>query len=389
MSARVIFHIDLNSFFASAEILKNSALQGQPVIVAGLNRRSVVCTASYEARKFGVHSAMPLHMAMEKCPDLVIVQGDYSWYEELSERFFRFIRTFTPYVEPASIDECYADVTDIIKNYKRPLDLAWIMQKRIHEELQLPCSIGVAPNKFLAKMASDMRKPMGITVLRKYELGKKLWPLPIQDMWGIGKKTAQSLIKNDVTTIGDLADPQNEVKILTLLGKHGYQAIQCARGNDTNQLSYNHTVQSISQGTTLDHDITEYDEVKAVFHRLATTLSRRAIADDITGSLISITIRYSDFSNAVRSHTIDFFTNEENVLLEQALLLFDRNQNGKSIRHLGIGLGSLYSKSKSISQLNIFQQAPDVKNINTVLQELNKNINGAKLIKASDVQKKS
>ena len=155
MAGRVILHIDLNSYFASAEILKNSALEGQPVVVAGLHRRSVVSTASYEARKYGVHSAMPLHMAMEKCPNLVVVQGDYGWYEELSNRFFKYLRRFSSLIEPASIDECYMDVTDVIKDYKRPLDLAWQIQKSVQKDLKLPCSIGVAPNKFLAKMASD------------------------------------------------------------------------------------------------------------------------------------------------------------------------------------------------------------------------------------------
>ena len=276
MSARVIFHIDLNSFFASAEILKNSALAGQPVVVAGLNRRSVVSTASYEARSYGVHSAMPLHMAMEKCPELVVVQGDYSWYEELSERFFKYLRKFSPFIEPASIDECYMDVTEAIKAYKRPLDLAWIIQKNVMDDLRLPCSIGVAPNKFLAKMASDMRKPMGITVLRKQEVPRKLWPLPISDMWGIGKKSVPLLIENGIETIGDLASEENEKKVMTLLGKHAYGFIQNARGNGSSKLNYNQGVQSISQSTTLDRDISEYDEVKTVFIRLAKSLSTRA-----------------------------------------------------------------------------------------------------------------
>ncbi|MEG0470008.1 MAG: DNA polymerase IV, partial [Longicatena sp.] len=308
MAGRVIFHIDLNSYFASAEILKNSALEGQPIVVAGLNRRSVVCTASYEARAFGVQAAMPLHMAMEKCPQLVVVQGSYAWYEELSERFFKYLRRFSPYIEPASIDECFMDVTEAIKAYKRPLDLAWVIQKSVYEDLRLPCSIGVAPNKFLAKMASDMRKPMGITILRKQEVSKKLWPLGIHEMFGIGKKTVPLLLEHGITTIGDLANPENESKVMTLLGKHSYGMIQNARGNGSNQLSYNHTLQSISQSTTLDRDISDYDEVKTVFKRLAMQLSKRAKEDDLKGSLISISIRYFDFSNAVRSQSISDYT---------------------------------------------------------------------------------
>ena len=386
MAGRVIFHIDLNSFYASAEILHNTALEGQPVVVAGLSRRSVVSTASYEARKYGVHSAMPLQMAMDLCPSLVIVQGDYSWYEELSERFFRFVRTFSQYVEPASIDECYVDVTEQISKFERPLDFAWMIQNRLKEELGLPCSIGIAPNKFLAKMASDMRKPMGITVLRKQELSRKLWPLPIQEMQGIGAKTAPLLIANDISTIGDLADAKNESKIMTLMGKHGYEAIINARGNGTNKLCYNSSVQSISQSTTTDKDIIEYDEVKTVLMRLAESLSRRAKADNIKGSLIFLSIRYYDFTNAVRSTSLDHYTDDYQVLLEHALLLFDRNSINKTIRHLGIGLGSLYSSTKSITQLNMFQeptkQKPDI------LAELNKQLQGAPLLYAKDLTMK-
>lgn len=384
MAGRVIFHIDLNSFFASAEIMRNSALDGLPVAVAGLSRRSVVTTASYAAREYGVHSAMPLAMAQEKCPDLIIVQGDYSWYEELSTRFFRFIRTFTPYVEPASIDECYVDVTDIIKNYKRPLDLAWTIQKRLLDELRLPCSIGVAPNKFLAKMASDMHKPLGITILRKQEIPKKLWPLSITQMQGIGKKSAPTLIASGIETIGDLANPDNEVKIMTLMGKHGYQAIQCARGNSSNQLSYNTTVQSISQSHTLDNNILDYDEVKNTFRSLAQRLSKRAIEDDIKGCLISVSIRYFDFSNAMRSCTIDHYTNDFQTIMEQAMLLFDQNVINKEIRHLGIGLGSLYSSKNVIEQMNMFKETPKL----SIIEELNKSMPGANLMFAKDVFKK-
>lgn len=386
--AKVIFHIDLNAFFASAEVLKNSALEGQPIAVANLHKRSVVTTASYEARSFGVKSAMPIHEALHKCPQLVVVNGDYHWYKELSKRFFQFIKTLTPYVEPASIDECYVDVSELIKDYQRPLDLAWYIQKELLNKVGLPCSIGIASNKFLAKMASDMRKPMGITVLRKQEIPRKLWPLPISDMVGIGKKSSALLIKNNICTIYDLADPKNEDKIITLLGKAAHTAIQNARGNDHSTLSYNHSVQSISQSTTLDTDITEYTEIHTVFKQLAYALSKRAIKEDLSGSLITISIRYNDFSNVVRSHTLDTPTSDVNIILENALLLFDRHYRGDPIRHLGIGLGSLYSKSKIITQLDIFKLPENPVSV-PILEELNKNVLGTKLIKASDLLKKN
>lgn len=389
MAGRVIFHIDLNSFFASAEVLKNSALEGQPVVVAGMHRRSVVSTASYEARNYGVHSAMPLHMALEKCPQLVVVQGDYAWYEELSTRFFNYIKRFSPYLEPASIDECYIDVTEAIRAYKRPLDLAWRIQKGVYEDLRLPCSIGVGPNKFLAKMASDMRKPMGITVLRRQEIERKLWPLSIADMFGIGKKTVPLLERQEIYTIGDFANPANEAKIMALMGKHAYQLIQNARGFGSNRLDYNTSVQSISQSTTLDTNIVEYEEVKSVFKRLANKLSQRAKQEDLRGALISISIRYADFTNAVRSTTISEYTNDADVLLEHALLLFDQHNNGKEIRHLGIGLGSLFSKTRTVDQINLFQDVKAEPTDSTdILKQLNKQLSTGKLMKASELLKK-
>ena len=389
MAGRVIFHIDLNSFFASAEVLKNSALEGQPVVVAGMHRRSVVSTASYEARNYGVHSAMPLHMALEKCPQLVVVQGDYAWYEELSIRFFNYVKRFSPYLEPASIDECYIDVTEAIRAYKRPLDLAWRIQKGVYEDLRLPCSIGVGPNKFLAKMASNMRKPMGITVLRRQEIERKLWPLSIADMFGIGKKTVPLLERQGIYTIGDFANPANEAKIMALMGKHAYQLIQNARGFGSNRVDYNTSVQSISQSTTLDTNIVEYEEVKSVFKRLANKLSQRAKQEDLRGALISISIRYADFTNAVRSTTISEYTNDADVLLEHALLLFDQHNNGKEIRHLGIGLGSLFSKMRTVDQINLFQDVKAEPTDSTdILKQLNKQLSTGKLMKASELLKK-
>lgn len=383
--ARVIFHIDLNSYYASAEIVRNSALAGQPVVVGGLSKRGVICTASYEARKYGVKSAMPLYKALELCPNLVVLKGDHNYYSELSKKFFSFLRTFTNFIEIASIDECYMDVTDIIKNYKRPLDLAWQIQEQLMETLKLPCSIGVAPNKFLAKMASDMRKPMGITVIRKHEVPTKLWPLSIDLMFGIGKKTAPILKNNGIKTIGDFADPKNESYLLKTIGKSAPSLIANARGNGNAQLVYNTTVQSISQSTTINHDVFDYDECKNILTVLTKSLVKRASAEGITGKMVSMSIRYHDFRNVVRSVNLDYYTNDFNLILEYALLLFDNNYEDIPIRHLGVGLGSLSSKKKQIEQLNIFSK-PKTQNID-VLDELNKHLSNGKLVYASNLLK--
>lgn len=384
---RVLFHIDLNAFFASAEVLRNCALEDKPLVVSGLSRRGVVCTASYAARAYGVRSAMPIQQAMQLCPDLVIMPCDFAWYETCSQRFFDFIRKFTPYVEPASIDECYADVTDIISKYKRPLDLAWQIQQGLYNEIGLTCSIGVAPNRFLAKMASDMKKPMGITILRRQEVNKKLWPLPIEEMWGIGKKTSPILKQQGILTIGDLANPENENMAMKILGRSGYHRIQNARGYDSNQLCFNNTIQSLSQSTTLDQDVTDYAIVEATFRELAQNLSRRLKAERVLGKTISISIRYFDFTTIVRSSTLDKPINAEADLLENAYLLFDKNNiEDVPIRHLGISLGSLVSSDRIIQQISMFEKEAPTKQ--DVLKELNDQLLEGQLMFASDLLKK-
>lgn len=382
--ARVLFHIDLNAFFANAEILKNSSYDDVALVVGSMSRRGVVCTASYKAREYGIHSAMPIQQALHLCPHLIVVPVDFEWYEKLSEQFFNYVRKYTPYVEPVSIDECFADVTEVIKNYPRPLDLAWQIQKGIKEELGLTCSIGVAPNRFLAKMASDMRKPMGITILRKQEISKKLWPLPIEEMWGIGKKTAPILRKNKIETIGDLANPQNEALALSILGKSGIHRIENARGNDSNKLSFTTTIQSISQSTTMSKDIEDYDEVKNVLKRLSYELSLRCKEENVQGKTISLSIRYFDFSTIVRSYTMENPISNMEPILEHALYLFDKNHiNSQPIRHLGISLGSLIDSKRTIEQISFFE--PQKINNKDILNELNRNFDTPQLKFASEL----
>ena len=388
MVAKVIFHIDLNAYFASAEVLKDSSLEGCAMVVASLNRRSVVCSASYEARALGIHAAMPIAKALKICPSLRIVEGDYRWYEFLSERFFNYLKQYCPLLEPASIDECYLDVSEVIKKYQRPLDLAWIIQKKVYEDLRLPCSIGIGPNKFLAKMASDMHKPMGITVLRKVDIPRKLWPLPISDMYGIGKKSVEKLQEQQINTIYDLANPVNENKILSLLGKNGYAAIMHARGHGSNQLNYNHTIKSLSQSTTLDKDVSDYNTIKVVLHRLAKSLSARALNEKAKGALISLSIRYYDFTNVIRSISLHQYINDFNTIYENALLLFDKYAHDKSIRHLGIALGSLKQEDQIVQQLSFFDNY-ESNNIDNVIKQLNEQIPNANLFKTSDLLKKN
>ena len=184
---QIIFHIDLNAFFASAEVAMNPSLKGKPLVISGNNRRSIVTTASYEARKYGIHSAMPLFKAKELCRHLIVRPVNFDLYRKLSQSFFDLIASYSSILEIASIDECYVDFTDYVQKQNiHPYLLAYELQQRVWQELHLSCSIGIAPNKFMAKMASDMKKPMGITILNRKNYKELLWPLDIADMFGIG-----------------------------------------------------------------------------------------------------------------------------------------------------------------------------------------------------------
>ena len=186
--SKIIMHIDLNAFYATAETIKDPSLVGKPLIIAGSSRRGIVSTASYEARKYGIRSAMPTYMALKLCPDVVIRGVDFALYQKLSNEFFSYIKRYTNIIEIASIDECYADMTECMKDVKDPYKFLEELMDLLYRETKLKCSIGLAPTKFLAKMGSDYKKPMGITIIRRKDIKKILWPLPIKDMNGIGKK---------------------------------------------------------------------------------------------------------------------------------------------------------------------------------------------------------
>ncbi|MBQ4343161.1 MAG: DNA polymerase IV [Erysipelotrichaceae bacterium] len=385
--ARVIFHIDLNSFYASAEEVLDPSLKGKPVVVSGLSRRSVVSTANYEARAYGVHSAMPIQEALELCPDLVVVKGHYSYYEELSEKFMKLIQSYTPYVEQASIDECYADMTEVIKRYPRPLDLAWQIQRQLKETLQLKCSIGVAPNKFLAKMASDMRKPMGITILRKSEVRKKLWPLSVSDMVGIGKKTAKALNALGIETIGDLAEyPQHEI-LHKILGKNTTSVIQRCYGIASDEITMNSDAKSMSQSTTFLEDLTDYDEIRAYFKKLAVQLSQRLKQSGMMGNVVSISVRYYTFETIVRSKRLTYPIQDADALFEQAMMLYDENQDEMAVRHVGIGLSHLNTVSSQKIQLSLFEEFKP-STTDDVIKDLNAQLSVPSLVRASSLLKK-
>lgn len=386
--ARVLFHIDINAFFASAEIIKKPSLKDRPIAIGSMSRHGVLSTANYIARSYGVHSAMPVYEALKRCPDLEIIKPDFTFYKNLSREFFSYLYTYTSQIEPASIDECYMDVSEIIRNYQRPLDLAFEIQNGIYEKTGLSVSIGVAPTKFLAKMASDMRKPNGITVLRKAELERKLWPLPVEEIVGIGKKSLPKLKAKNILTIGDFASEKNEEIIQSILGRSAYLLIQKTRGKSTDRLSYSSTRQSISLGKTYENDLYTMEEILSNVHSLSRELSKKMQIKNYKGKLISITLRDLDFHNVVRSQALKDYSNDANYFYEALYGLIEENFiEDHGYRHITIHIGSLKNAKEIIEQPTIFESPKRC--TSSILEQLNQKIEGAHLIKASDLLKEN
>ncbi len=368
----VVFHIDINAFFASAHVITNPNLEGKPLVVCSNHRGSVVTTASYEARKFGIHSAMPLAQAKRLCNDLEVVDIDFELYHDLSDRFIKIIQSYSSHLEQASIDECFVDVTNVIKQYDKPLDLAVAIQKQVFEELRLPISIGVAPNKFLAKMASDMKKPNGITVLRIREVDKFLWPLPIEDMFGIGKKTVPRLKEIGIHTIRDLAHA-NEDGVRPILGINTRNYIDRANGLDMSQIVPFSKAKSVGQSKTFTNAMTDLDEIRHSILVEIEEMVRRLHKSDLVGKTITFSLRMEDFKTAARSTTLEHYTDDLNLIYEKVIGLYDEFEGYDAINFISVSISNLISKSDHLQQLDLFS---DLENptIQDIVGRLNKEL---------------
>lgn len=360
---RILFHVDMNSFFASVELSFRPELRGKPVAVAGSveDRRGIIVTSTYEARAKGVKTAMPVWQAKKVCPELILLKSNFDRYRTASRNMFEILRSYTSLVEPVSIDEGYMDVTQY-HGQVHPYALAEQIQEHLLRDMNLPCSIGIAPNKFLAKMASDMKKPNGITILRKRELPEKLWPLSIHEMQGIGKKTVSKWEKANILTIGDLAqaDP------LFITEKFGSTALKLqkrAQGNDNRPVNPDsiHEFKSIGNSTTLPRDTSNEQKIETILKQLADSVSSRLAKKNVVAYGIQLTIKYHDWKIANKSEKVSdaFHTTDEIYLRAKAL--FKRAWNNKPIRLLGISTYDLVGKQDAFKQLNLFTQEKDQK----------------------------
>lgn len=370
----------MNCFFVSCEIAENPDLMGKNVAVAPhtTDRKGIILASSYEARKYGVRAAMRVSDALKLCPSLILVEPSMALYNEYSEKFFDYFMKITPLVEPASIDEGYLDITDVCKP-EEVVSLAHKIQKDLMDKFKLPCSIGIAPNKFLAKMASDIKKPLGITIIRKREIAEKLWPLPIGDMFGVGKKTLEKMYALNIKTIGDLANFKDLVLLEHIIGSAQCKSLyENAHGIGSNEVDVNrfNEISSIGNSQTFEFDEYIPENMLLAIKVLTNSVSNRLEKIHNIAHTFTLQIKYNNFKTINRSKTIDQATNDSYQMYQIYKELFEEYYDDTfPVRLLGVSATKLIEHKEDIRQMSIFDQFNDVEKdykIKNLVSSINK-----------------
>ena len=354
---RAILHVDMDAFFAAIEQLDEPSLRGKPVLVGSDGPRGVVAAASYEARAFGCHSAQPMVIATRLCPQRIVVSPRHSRYREVSRQVFAILQSFSPLIEPLSIDEAFLDVTGADRLLGTPQSIAAAIKQRIHDELGLTASVGVAPNKFLAKLASDLEKPDGLTIIEPDSIQEIIGPLPIKKMWGVGPATELKLRSFGIATFGDLQSWPSEI-LQSHFGSLGSKLYRLCRGEDDRPVVTDQTIKSISQEQTFDEDRANPDEVRSVLRGQAEKVAMRLRKSDIRGKTITVKIRFGDFQTITRSTTLHAPTDRTDLICTQARDLFDAwaATGFQPVRLIGVGISQFADEAE---QFNLFTQQTD------------------------------
>ena len=323
-------HVDMDAFFASIEQLDHPEYKGHPVIVGGLSSRGVVATCSYEARKFGVHSAMPISRAKKLCPDGIYVYPRMDRYKEVSHQIFSIMKEFTPYIEPLSIDEAFLEVSGMSTMYSGPKALGRAIKDRVYEKTGLIISAGLAPNKFLAKLASDLDKPDGLVVIPYGREKEILAPLPIKRIWGVGPRTEKILKNGGFHLMRHIQDLPDESCLIPLVGNQARRIWELANGIDDRPVETDRKIQSIGAEETYEEDLTDGSAIELEFRYFANRLSKRLRKRNLLGHTVSIKVRYDDFTTVSRQKRLDTPSDHEHVFFETALLLWNKLMQDKT-----------------------------------------------------------
>jgi len=370
MADRIILHIDMDAFFISVEQRDNPALRGKPAAVCGSLSRSVVTSATYEARPYGIRAGMPTQEAKRRCPQLILVEGNHSKYTETASRIFSILKEYTPLVEVASIDEAYLDITQSLLLYKSSSHIAQLIKNQIRKKEQLTCSIGVAPNKLLAKLGSRLKKPDGLMVIKKGEVENGLRDLPVSKLNGIGPKLTDELNSMGILTCGQLG--KFPVSVLSKrFGVIGERLHEMGLGLDDSSVvpfDEEEDAKSISHSVTLEEDTSDPDILKKVLLQLCEKVSRRMRREGFFGKRIAITVRYSDFFTFSKQKTLSKWMNSGNEIFKLASEIFESIPHPKPIRLLGVGVSLL---KKEWCQLDLFEKREKRDNLLKAMDRVN------------------
>jgi DNA polymerase IV (DinB-like DNA polymerase) len=340
---RIILHVDMDSFFASVEMRENPKLIGKPVIVGadpkGGKGRGVVSTCSYEARKYGVHSGMPISRVYKLCPSAVYLLVNFPLYTKASENVMRILRSYAEKFQQVSIDEAYLDVSSV-GSFEYASELAFKIKREILEKEKLTCSIGVGPSKIVAKIASDYKKPDGLTIIEPSQVKDFLSPLPVRKILGVGKKTEAELKNIGIETIGQLANYDIQ-KLLSRFGKWSVYLRNLANGIDDSEVREEECCKSISREITFEEDTDDPQVLNQTMDAIVEDVQKALLEEGLLFKTLSIKVRYRGFITHTRAHTLKHFTGDINVIKETSKSLLKEFLAGKKIRLVGIRLSNL------------------------------------------------
>ncbi|MDW7775473.1 MAG: DNA polymerase IV [Methanosarcinales archaeon] len=355
---RFILHVDMDSFYASVEQREHPSYKGQPVVVGsdpqGGHGRGVVSTCSYEARAFGIHSGMPISRAFKLCPDAVFVPVDMALYKEVSHSIMELLRSCADRFQQVSVDEAYLDISESACTMQETVNIAGIIKTMIKEQEGLTCSIGIAPNKTAAKIASDLDKPDGLTIVEPDRVAEFLEPLEVRRLPGIGSKNDEILAGMDIRTIGQLARCEPDL-LVRIFGKWGARMHQLAQGIDESEVAEGAGSKSVSKEHTFQVDTSDAEELYASLDSIAERVHRALIRHGFSFRTVSVKIRQEDFTTFTRARTLDIYTRDPDIIKQESRELSCEFFDGRKIRLLGIKLSNLSTSSMIQTTLDQFQ----------------------------------
>jgi DNA polymerase-4 len=387
---RAIIHVDMDAFYASVECLDDPALEGHAVVVGGLGPRGVVATANYAARTYGVHSALPMSRARRLCPNARFIQPRMARYREKSKEVFSIFRDFTPHFEGLSLDEAFLDVSGSIRLFGSQEEIGRQIKDRIQHETGLTASVGIAHNKFLAKLASDADKPDGLVVVEPDKVQAFLDPMPVTRLWGIGKQTAPKLRLLGILTIGQLRSTDISI-IQSVLGNRAQHFQLLAAGEDDREVTASRPDKSISHEVTFNSDIGDRAELLAELQRQTESVSRRLRAQHLMASTVVVKIRDPAFHTVTRSRSMRACSNSTQTLYRMARALFENwreHHRGTPVRLLGMGVSGLQESDVSGQAAGDRLDKPVEQEIDRVFDRINKRYGESKITHGQTLRRK-